>query len=370
MRGAVVAFVVTLKASGRQFDVAEGETVLEAAQRAGLALPYSCRSGVCGSCKATVVDGRFSYPRNPPSALSAAEQAHAAVLLCQAVPLSDMVIEARELVSVEDMPKRTLDVVVVGKDQLAPDVVRLHLASAPGVPRLRWLPGQYVDVLLDDGKRRAFSLARAPHRGPELVIHVRHVAGGGFTSHVFHDMAVGDTLRVEGPLGTFVPREDSERPMVFVAGGTGFAPVKALIEHFVHLGTRRPMHLYWGARAAADLYQRDLPETWAREVSGFHFTPIISDPEQAARAGLRAGFVHEAVLEDQHELAGCDVYMCGPPGLIDAGRRSFIDAGLPEEHLYYDSFDYAPDVLARILGKRAGFMPAHPGDRTLADGKP
>lgn len=354
MHGTDVSFTVTLKASGHRFRVAEGETVLEAAQRTGLALPYSCRSGVCGSCKAIVLDGTFEYPRNPPSALSAAERAQHAALLCQAVPTSDLLLEVREVRSVEDLPRRELEVTVTQKDRLAPDVVRLRLAPPPGVPRLRWLPGQYVDVLLDDGKRRAFSLARAPHLGAELEVHVRRVAGGGFTSWVFDDLQAGGRLRIEGPLGTFVPREDSERPVILVAGGTGFGPVKALVEHFLHLGTRRPLHLYWGARGVADLYLRELPETWAREVPTLDFTAVVSDPGQAPPAGLRVGLVHEAVLEDYPDLSGHDVYMCGPPALIDAGRRSFAEAGLPEEHLYFDSFEYAPDVLEKILGSRAG----------------
>lgn len=349
-----MAYTVTLKASGHQFAVEADETVLDAAQRAGLALPYSCRAGLCGSCKAQVLEGHFIYPRNPPTALSAAERAQRAALLCQAVPTSDLLLEVREVASVEDMPRRQLDVTVAAKDLLAPDVVRLRLAPAAGAPRLRWLPGQYVEVLLEDGRRRAFSLARAPHLGPELEVHVRHVAGGGFTSWVFHELGVGETLRIEGPQGTFVPREDSEHPVILVAGGTGFAPVKALIEHFLHLGTRRPLHLYWGARTAADLYLRALPERWAREVPTLDFVPVVSDPNEAAQAGLRAGFVHETVLEDWPDLSDFDVYMCGPPALIDAGRRSFDEAGLPEERLYFDSFEYAPDVLEKILGSRAG----------------
>lgn len=354
MLGTDVVYTVTLKASGHRFEVDEGETVLDAAQRAGLALPYSCRAGLCGSCKATVLEGSFTYPHHPPAALSASERAQHAALLCQAVPCSDLLLQVREVRSVEDMPHRRLQVTVAARDRLAPDVIRLLLAPAPGEPRLRWLPGQYVEVLLDDGKRRPFSLARAPHLGPELEVHVRHVAGGGFTSRVFHELAIGDSLCIEGPSGTFVPREDSERPMILMAGGTGFGPVKALIEHFLHLGTRRPLRLYWGGRTAADLYLRDLPGHWEREARALTFTPVVSDPEEAARAGLRSGFVHEAVLEDWPDLSGHDVYMCGPPAMIDAGRRSFADAGLPEEHLYFDSFEYAPDVLDKILGSRAG----------------
>jgi len=352
-----VSYSVTLQASGKRFAVAVDESVLDAARRAGLALPYSCLSGVCGSCKATLVSGECHYPRNPPNALNAAEVARHQVLLCQAVPLSDLVIGAREVASVADMPRRVLGLNVLDKQRLAPDVMRLVLQPPAGRP-LMYLAGQYLDVLLAGGRRRAFSIANAPHLGPAIELHVRHVAGGDFTNFVFNDLALGDVLRVEGPLGTFVPREDSERPMLFVAGGTGFAPVKALIEHFLHLGTRRPMTLYWGARAPEELYLRALPQRWAEQSSILKFNAVVSDLERLGDSGLRGGLVHEAVLEDHADLAGFDVYMSGPPALIDAGRRSFVDAGLPEDRLFYDSFDYAPDVLAQILGARAGINEA------------
>jgi CDP-4-dehydro-6-deoxyglucose reductase len=347
-----LVFTVTLKASGRQFSVTNGETVLEAAQRAGVALPYSCRAGVCGSCKAILLEGRCEYPRNPPLALNADERAHHAVLLCQAVPVSDLLLEAREVTSVEDIARRQLGMVVTDKWQLASDVIGLRLLPAHGERRLNRLPGQYLDVLLEEGKRRPFSIANGPQADGMIELHVRHVAGGGFTSWVNDALKVGDHLRIEGPLGTFVPREDSERPMVFMAGGTGFAPVKAIVEHFIALGTRRPMRLYWGARAASDLYLRPLADRWARELPNLQFHAVVSDPEQAD--GLRTGLVHEAVLADQPDLSGHDLYMSGPPAMIDAAHPLFLGAGLPEERLYYDSFEYAPDVLAQIIAGRAG----------------
>jgi CDP-4-dehydro-6-deoxyglucose reductase len=343
---------VTLKSSGRQFPVAAGETVLEAAQRAGVALPYSCRAGVCGSCKAILLRGRCEYPRNPPLALNADALAHHAVLLCQAVPTSDLLLEAREVTSVEDIARRQLTMVVTEKWRLAADVIGLRLLPAPGERRLNRLPGQYIDVLLDDDRRRPFSIANGPQADGMVELHVRHVAGGGFTSWVSDSLKVGDRLRIEGPLGTFVPREDSERPMLFMAGGTGFAPVKAIVEHFIALGTRRSIQVYWGARSAADLYLRPLAEHWERELPHLQFHAVVSDPEQAA--GLRPGLVHEAVLADQPDLSGHDLYMSGPPVMIDASHQRFLDAGLPEDRLYYDSFEYAPDVLASIIAGRAG----------------
>ena len=349
-------FTVTLQGTGRRFDMAAGETVLEAAQRAGVALPYSCRAGVCGSCKATLLSGRCEYPRNPPLALDADERAHHAVLLCQAVPASDLLLAAREVASVEDIARRRLSVRVTGKRPLAPDVTGLHLQPVDGTPRLQWLPGQYLDVLLDGGRRRPFSIANGPQPDGTIELHVRHVAGGGFTSRVADELAVGDVLRIEAPLGTFVAREDSERPMIFVAGGTGIAPVKAIVEHFLALGTRRAMEVYWGVRHAADLYLLPQIAQWQRQAPQLRFHAVLSDAEQAA-AGLRAGLVHEAVLADHPDLSGHDVYMSGPPAMIDIARHRFVAAGLPEERLYYDSFDYAPDVLAQIIAGRAGFHP-------------
>ncbi|MEO5810601.1 MAG: 2Fe-2S iron-sulfur cluster-binding protein [Rhodanobacter sp.] len=351
-----MTFIVTLNQSGRQFPVAPGETVLEAAQRAGVALPYSCRAGVCGSCKATLLEGECTYPRNPPVALNASAIARHAVLLCQAVPTSDLLLEAREVPSVAEMARRQLDVLVAEKWCLAPDVIGLRLLPGPGERRLRRLPGQYLDVLLGDGRRRPFSIANGPQPDGAIELHVRHVAGGGFTSYVNDTLQVGDGLRIDGPLGTFVPREDSERPMLFMAGGTGFAPIKAIVEHFIALGTRRPMHLYWGARNEAELYLRALAEHWVHEAHDLRFCAVVSDPDQAS--GLRRGLVHDAVLEDLPDLSGFDVYMSGPPEMIVAGRQCFARAGAVESRLYFDSFEYAPDVLAKIIAARAGFYPA------------
>lgn len=346
-----VTYTVTLQASGKQFAVGDDQHVLDAAQKAGLALPYSCLAGVCGSCKATLISGQCTYPHNPPTALNAAEQQSHKILLCQAVPSSDLVIAAREVASLADMPHGEFALELIEKTKIGPDVACLRLRDTHG-RAMRRLAGQYLDVILEDGKRRAFSIANAPHEGADIDLHVRRVAGGGFTSYVFDDMPLGTIWRVEGPLGTFVPREDSERPILMVAGGTGFAPVKALIEHFLHLGSRRHITLYWGARAASDLYLRALPEHWSRTMTNFEFVPVVTEAEQAE--GLRVGLIHEAVLEDHADLSAFDIYMSGPPAMIDAGRRGFVEARLPEDRLYYDSFDYAPDVLAQILRSRAG----------------
>lgn len=344
---------VTLEGSGKSFGVEPGETVLEAARRAGLALPYSCRSGRCGSCKATLVAGECDYPGQPPTALSREERAQHQVLLCQAVPRTDLVLVAREVPSVAELPPRVLPLKLVERTLLAPDVMRLVLKPPRGA-RLRWLAGQYLDVLLDGGRRRAFSIANAPEEAEHVELHIRHVSGGGFTHRVFHELAEGAVLRVEGPLGTFVPREDSERALLLVAGGTGFAPLKAIVEHFLHLGSTRPIHFYWGARSERDLYLPALPAQWTQRHPALYFTSVLSEPGATESGRHRTGFVHEVVTADFADLSEFDTYMSGPPAMIEAARRAFVAAGLPEERLYYDSFDYAPDVLAAILASRAG----------------
>jgi len=344
---------VMLHGTDKRFPVEPGETVLEAARRAGLALPYSCLGGICGSCKAMVVSGEWSYPLQQPTALSAAERADNQVLLCQAVPQSDLVLVARQVPSAADVPRRVLPLKLRALDRLAPDVARLVLVPPRGLA-WRWLAGQYLDVLLPDGRRRAFSIANAPEQSDHVELHIRHIEGGGFTHHVFTELEPGAVLRVEGPLGTFVPREDSERAMLFVAGGTGFAPIKALIEHFLHLGTARPMHFYWGARAERDLYLPDLPAFWGTRHPAFYYTSVLSHAAPGEAERHRTGPVHLAVLEDFPDLSDFDLYMSGPPAMIESARRAFVAANLPEERLYYDSFEYAPDVIAAIARQRAG----------------
>lgn len=343
---------ITILPSGHQFDVDAGESVLTAARRAGYALPYSCLSGSCGSCRARVIAGECAQSASA-RALTDAERERGDVLLCQAHPQSDLTIAVREVPSVADLPRRVIAVKIAARDLLAPDVLRVRLKPPKGEP-FRWLAGQYLDVLLPEGKRRAFSIANAPEDAGLIELHVRKVAGGGFTQQLFEAYPIGSLLRIEGPLGTFVAREDSERPMIFMAGGTGFAPVKAIIEHFLHLGSARPMHLYWGARHAPDLYLPRLPAAWSARHPAFAYTAVLSESEGEEARRFRRGTVHEVVLADFPDLSSFDVYMSGPPAMIESARHRFLAAGLPDDRLYYDSFEYAPEVIAAILASRAG----------------
>jgi len=333
---------VTNRATGRSFAARADETLLAAALRQGIMLPYSCRNGTCASCKCTLVSGRIEYPFNPPAALGEDDLADGAILACQAVAASPALeIESPEIEQVADIPVRLLPARVEAIDELTPDVRRLRL-KLPRGQRLQFLAGQYMDILLPGGKRRAFSIASSPSEAGWLELHVRYVDGGGFTGHVFGGMRPGEILRLEGPLGMFFVRLASPRPILMMGGGTGFAPLKAMIEDLIHAGDQRPIRLYWGVRTERDLYARALIEDFARRHPDFDFVPVLSEPESGWRG--RNGFVHEALIADYPDLSPWEIYMSGPPAMVHAARKAFLAAGGSEDHLHYDSFDFAPDV--------------------------
>ena len=338
---------VTVQPSGHSFEVDEGESILAAALRQDLVLPYGCRNGACGSCKGKIVAGEVDYGVYQAKALTDEEKAQGKALFCQAKALTDLVIEVRSIGSAKDIPIRTLPCRVQKMERLADDVMALHL-RLPANERLQFLAGQYLEFLLKDGSRRSFSMANAPHDDELIQLHVRHVPGGQFTDHVFGKMKERDILRFEGPLGTFFLREDSDKPVVLVASGTGFAPIKSVIEHALRKGIARPMVLYWGGRRPKDLYMDALPRQWAAEhASQFRYVPVISEalPEDGWTG--RTGFVHRAVMEDFPDLAGCQVYACGTPAMVDAARRDFTTlCKLPEDEFYADSFTTQADLAA------------------------
>ena len=338
-----MAFHVTVRPANHEFTVEDDETVLEAALRQGFAFPYGCRNGACGSCKGRILSGEISYGPARPPGLTEENEAAGFALFCQAVPVDDLEIEVREIGAARDIVIKTLPCRVASRTLLAPDVLELRL-QLPAAERLQFLAGQYLDILLKGGDRRSYSLANAPHDDKHLVLHIKKVPGGRFSDAVFHEMKEKALLRIEGPLGSFILDEASERPRLFVGGGTGFAPLKGMLDHLMETGLDRPHHLFWGARDAAGIYA---PE-WLREqaqggAGHFQFTPVLSDVPAGDVAGFpaAAGWLHDAVLAAYPDLSNFDVYMAGPPPMITAAKGAFLKAGLPEDHLFYDSFEPA-----------------------------
>jgi CDP-4-dehydro-6-deoxyglucose reductase len=335
-----MSFQITIQPSGHRFSAAAGETILNSALEAGYTLPYGCRNGGCGACKGQVLEGAVDHGNAQANTLSDEEKAAGKALFCCASPLTDLAIECREVGLTGGIQPRILPCRVERKVQLAPDVIVMYL-KLPANERLQFLPGQYVEFLLKDGARRAFSLANAPYDDQTLELHLRLIPGGKFTEYVFNEMPEKAILRFEGPLGTFTLREESDKPIIFVAGGTGFAPVKGIIEHALHHHIKRDMVLYWGALARQDIYMPQLPEQWAQQHANFRYIPVLSEAKPEDVWTGRNGFVHQAVLADHPDLSAFQVYCCGAPAMVEAAHRDFIARGLPEDEFYSDAFTFA-----------------------------
>lgn len=331
-----MSFKTTIQPSNHSFSIGKDETILEAALEHGYTLAYSCRNGACGVCKGKILQGSVDYGKAQAFALSEEEKAAGMALFCCAKPLSDLVVESHEVTTEQEVTVKTLPCRVEKMVKLTEEVMALYL-KLPTNERLQFLSGQYIDILQKEGKPRSFSLANAPHADELLELHVRNIAGGEFTNHVFNGMKVRDILRIKGPLGNFFLHEDSPKPIVFVASGTGFAPVKAIIEHALHIGFKREMHFYWGVRKQSDFYMLDKVKVW--EAQGIKFTPVVSEEQWNGRGG----FVHQAVLDDFKDLSGYAVYACGAPVVVEAAHREFTSQrGLPNDAFYSDVFTFVP----------------------------
>ena len=344
-----MTFEITIKPSDHRFECEDDETILSAALRANLLLPYGCRDGACGSCKSRLIQGEVRHGPHQAATLTDSEEKQGYILPCVARPLSALTMTCREVRRAGDIQIRKMPCRIERIELAAPDVAIVSL-KLPAKERLQFLAGQYIDILLKDGGRRSFSLATPPHDDGFLQLHIRHMPDGAFTEHLFRDLPVKEILRIEGPHGAFYLREQSDKPMIFVAGGTGFAPVKSVIEHAFHHGAPedgRPMVLYWGARARRDLYLPDLPLEWASAHPNFTYVPVLSDPLPDDDWQGRSGLVHQAVLDDFPDLSRYQVYACGAPAMIAAARRDFIGArGLPDDEFFADSFTSAVQVVA------------------------
>ena len=339
-----MTFQITVQPSGHQFACDADETVLAAAMRAGVGLPYGCKNGACSSCKGKVVSGSVTHKPHQARALTPEEEAAGMSLFCCAMPHADLVIEAREVAGSGDYPIKKMPSRVSTIEKVAPDVVVISL-QLPANETLQFRAGQYIEFLLRDGKRRSYSIATAPGVDQPLTLHIRHLPGGLFTDQVFTTMKERDILRFEGPLGTFFVRDDSDKPMVLLASGTGFAPIKAIVEHLVQTGSQRPMVLYWGGRRPQDLYMDALCREWAATLPNFRYVPVVSNAEAEDHWSGRTGFVHQAVMADLPDLSGYQVYSCGAPIMVESAKKDFVaQCGLPEEEFYADAFTSEADL--------------------------
>ncbi|MGK5044863.1 CDP-6-deoxy-delta-3,4-glucoseen reductase [Janthinobacterium sp. GB4P2] len=339
-----MTFQITVQPSGHQFSCEADETVLSAAIRAGVGLPYSCKSGACSSCKGKIVSGSVQHKPYQASSLTEDEAAAGYSLLCCAVPQGDLVVQAREVAGSSDYPIKKMPSRVTTIEKVAPDVVVLTL-QLPASERLHYRAGQYIEIMLRDNKRRSYSMASAPVEGGPVSLHIRHMPGGLFTDQVFGSMKERDILRFEGPMGTFFLREDSDKPVVLLASGTGFAPLKAIVEHMINEQSQRPITLYWGARQPHDLYMDALCRQWAADLPQFTYVPVVSEalPEDAWSG--RTGFVHQAVMADLPDMSAYQVYACGAPIVVESANRDFVQlCRLPADEFYADAFTTEADL--------------------------
>ena len=342
-----MSFQITVEPSGRTFSADSSETLLAAGIRQGIGLAYGCKDGACGSCKCKKISGTVVHREHQAKALSADEEAQGLILTCCSTAHSDLVLESRQVTEAGSFPIKKMPVRVVSLEKKSHDVMSI-IMQLPATDVMQFHAGQYVEFLLRDGSRRSYSMGNAPHTldptAPKVELHIRHMPGGKFTDVVFSTMKEKDILRIEGPYGSFYLREDSQAPMILLASGTGFAPIKALIEHMQHKGITRPATLYWGGRRPSDLYMNDWVEEHVKAMPNLTYVPVVSDalPEDAWLG--RTGFVHQAVLQDHPDLSGFQVYACGAPIVVDSARADYLGkAGLPEEAFFADSFTTEAD---------------------------
>jgi len=338
-----MTFEVRVAGQAIAFDCAADETILDAAERAGYALPYSCRKGICCTCEASLVAGRMQVHSRWITGRSDA------VLMCQARPCSDVEIAPKRIEKRAPSSRKTLTATVFRMARPTPEVYVLTLRFANGV-RVKFQAGQYLQVLLPDGDRRNFSLANAPHENDGVELHIRHLPSGRFSARMLQTLEVGDKLTVELPFGEFFLRE-GERPAIFLATGTGFAPIKSIFEGALRRGDRRPLRLYWGGRTLPDLYMAERVAKWADRAPWFSFVSVLSRPGGDWTG--RTGRVHRAVLEDNPDMSNVEVYACGNPLMIAAARKDFAtEGGLPAARFYADAF--VASGRSEMNGREAG----------------
>jgi len=331
-------YQVKLPTTRHEFTTAGDETILESALKSGIGLPYGCRGGRCGACKGKVLKGKIRYDKKP-KGLTEEMRQHGYALFCQAHACSDLEIAVDEVEKLSQIKIMTMPTKVARLEQLSHDVMRVFL-KLPEHIRLQFFAGQYLDILQDTGERRSFSIANAPHDDEFIELHIRHIDGGEYTQYIFDRMKIGEIIRIEAPLGSFTLNESSPRPMILMGGGTGFAPLKGMLEHAFQIGLEKPMHLFWGVRSLRDLYMPELPVEWTRRHPLFRFTPVLSEPQPEDHWQGETGYVHETVIKHCSNISQHDIYMSGPPVMVYTARDEFMRLGVGEKQLFSDAFEF------------------------------
>jgi len=339
-----MSFKIRVPASGHEFVAEQNESILDAAIRQGVGLPYGCRNGACGKCAGEVLSGETKCATEALRAVAKKEHEAGKTLFCQACAVSNLEIQVREIVKSSDIELKTLPCRVEKMELLTHDVMKLQL-KLPETERMQFMAGQYLEILLKDGKRRAFSIANAPHDDKYIELHIRRVPDGQFGDFVFDGLKEKALMRIEGPLGSYFLREDSERPIILMGGGTGFAPLKGMLEHAFYISSQRPVHLFCGARSKRDLYMDEMVKEWIGKYKNLKYTAVLSEPEVEDNWQGETGFVHKSVIKHYPNLTEFDVYLSGPPPMVKAGMDLFYEKGLPETQIYSDSFEYSDDAL-------------------------
>lgn len=335
---------ISVPSSGHEFTIEENETVLDAALRQGIGLPYGCRNGACGKCAGDLITGEVEYEEGALKAGAKDLYDEGKALFCQAMARSDLEIQVTEITESQEVEIKTLPCRVESMELLTHDIMKIEL-KLPETERMQFLAGQYLEIILKDGKRRAFSIANAPHDDDLIELHIRHVPDGHFGDFVFEGMKEKTLLKIEGPLGSYYLREESNRPIILVGGGTGFAPLKGMLEHAFKIGLDKPIHLFCGVRAVRDLYMDAMVKAWLEHHPNLKYTAVLSQPEEGDNWQGKTGHVSEAVVAEYPDLSGYDVYLSGPPAMVKSGMDIFYAKGLPETQIYSDSFEYSDDAL-------------------------
>lgn len=348
-----MSYHVSVPSSGHEFTIEENETVLVAALRQGIGLPYGCRNGACGKCAGDLISGEVTYEEDALKAVAKDLHDKGKTLFCQAMAHSDLKIKVTEITKSQEVDVKILPCRVESMELLTHDIMKIEL-KLPENERMQFLAGQYLEFILKDGKRRAFSIANAPHDDDLIELHIRHVPDGHFGDYVFSEMKIKALFKIEGPLGSYYLREESNRPIILVGGGTGFAPLKGMLEHAFKIGFDRPIHLFCGVRAVRDLYMDEMVKGWLKQHKNLKYTAVLSRPEEGDNWQGKTGHVADSVVEEYPDLSGYDVYLSGPPAMVKSGMEAFYEKGLPETQIYSDSFEYSDDALKAMGIQKPG----------------